>query len=118
MNPLENKKPETFYLGWLDPRNKKIREAGVAFYVEEYGEYLLKIDEDYGKQFYLKPITKIEARTNYRLEMIIKRKDGSFLKRQCVGDGFSSKDTDGHVHIWYGSKFATLVLFLKTEENQ
>ena len=108
----ENKK-ETFYLGWLDPRDKRIRDAGVAFFDEEYAEYFLKIDEDQGKSFYLKAIGSSDNKTNYRMEQVLKRKDGTFLKRQCVGDGYSCQTTDGNIHIQYGSKYATLVMFMK-----
>jgi hypothetical protein len=108
-----NKKSETYYLSWLNPRDKKLRDAGVAFYNKEYGEYLLKVDEDEGKQYYLKAISTSEGKTNYRMEMVLKRSNGSFLRRQCIGDGYSSILTDGNVHIQYGSKYATLVLFLK-----
>lgn len=110
---MKNKKQETFYLGWLDPRDQKIRDAGVAFYNDEYAEYFLKIDEDQGKLFYLKPIGSNGSKTNYRMELVLKRNDGTFNKRQCVGDGYSSQTTEGNVHIQYGSKFATLVLYTK-----
>ena len=108
-----NQKSETYYLSWLNPRDKKLRDAGVAFYNQQYGEYLLKVDEDDGKQYYLKAIGSADGQTNYRMEMVLKRSNGSFLRRQCVGDGYSSAQTNGHVHIQYGSKYATLVLFLK-----
>lgn len=108
-----NKKSETYYLSWLNPRDKKLRDAGVAFYNKEYGEYFLKVDEDEGKQYYLKAIGASDGQTNYRMEMVLKRSNGSFLRRQCIGDGYSSILTDGNVHIQYGSKYATLVLFLK-----
>ena len=45
-------KPKTYYLSWLDPRNNKLRDAGVAFYNEDFGEYALKINEDYEIQFF------------------------------------------------------------------
>lgn len=112
-NNTENKKPETLYLAWLDPRDKKLRDAGVAFYNEQYGEYMLKIDEDYGKRFFLKAISSNDNRTQYRMEMLLTKRNGDFLKRQCVGDGYSQRSTDGNIHIQYGSKYATLVLFLK-----
>lgn len=106
-------KPETLYLGWYDPRTHKVNHAGVAFYNEQYGEYFLKIDEDSDKQFFLKAYTSEEDTVTYRMEMVIKKKDGRFLKRQCVGEGVCSPKTDGNVHIDYGSKFKTLILFLK-----
>lgn len=47
------------------------------------------------------------------MELVIKRKDGRFLKRQRVGTGYD--DSNGRVFINYGSKFKTLVLYLKGE---
>ena len=106
------KKHETFALGWLDPRDGSVIHAGVGFYSPTYGEYLLKVDEDPSdKQYFLKPCAREGERTSYRMELVIKRKDGSFLKRQLVGTGYS--DSNGKVFINYGSKFKTLVLYVK-----
>ena len=107
---MNNQNTETFYLKWCDPQSQKMRDAGVAFYNEEYGEYLLKIDEDQGKQLFLKAIHQDAEKTHYRMEMVIKRKNGKFLKRQEVGEGFCGAKTNGDVHIRYGSKYATLIL--------
>lgn len=107
---MDTNKTETFYLKWQDPRDQKLRDAGVAFYNEEYGEYLLKVDEDQGKQLFLKAVHQDEEKTYYRMEMVIKRANGKFLKRQAVGDGYCNKQTSGDIHINYGSKYATLIL--------
>ena len=110
------RKSETLNLGWLDPRDGTVIHAGVGFYSSTYGEYLLKIDEEPSdKQYFLKPCACKDERTNYRLELVIKRKDGSFLKRQLVGTGYS--DSNGNVFINYGSKFKTLILYLKGEQS-
>ena len=96
-------KNETLVLGWLDPRNNSIMHAGVGFYNATYGEYLLKIDEEpCEKQYYLKPCACEGERTSYRMELVIKRKNSKFLKRQRVGTGYSRNDC---VFINYGSKF-------------
>ena len=116
---MENKnRSETFILGWLDPRDNTVHQAGVGFYNSEYGEFFLKIDEDpQEKQYFLKPFERDEqGRIKYRMEMVIKRKDGSFLKRQMVGTGYSNEETNGNVFINYGSKFKTLVLYLKDSQ--
>ncbi|MCB9092873.1 MAG: hypothetical protein H6621_00065 [Halobacteriovoraceae bacterium] len=110
----QNQKPETLLLGWLDPRNEKVTHAGVAFYNEKFGEYLLKIDEEPSeKQYFLKPFGSESDSVTYRMELVIKRRDGKFLKRQCVGEGYSSEETSGNVFVNYGSKFKTLVLYIK-----
>ena len=105
------RKTETLNLGWLDPRDGSVIYAGVGFYSPTYGEYLLKIDEEPSdKQYFLKLCACKGERTSYRMELVIKRKNGMFLKRQRVGMGYS---TDGCIFINYGSKFKTLVLYLK-----
>lgn len=108
------KKSDPLILGWLDPRDNTVNHAGVSFYNSTYGEYLLKIDEDPSdKQYFLKPFETEQGRINYRMELVIKRKCGRFLKRQRVGSGYSDEKTHGNVFINYGSKFKTLVLYLK-----
>ncbi|MDE3270102.1 MAG: hypothetical protein OYH77_07445 [Pseudomonadota bacterium] len=107
-------KSEALTLGWLDPRDDSINYAGVSFYNHTYGEYLLKIDEEPSeKQYFLKPYACEDDHTIYRMELVIKRKDGSFRKRQLVGTGYSDAETDDCVFINYGSKFKTLVLYLQ-----
>lgn len=109
-------KSETLNLGWLDPRDSSVVHAGVSFYNSSYGEYLLKIDEEPSeKQYFLKPYNSDGERTSYRMELVIKRRDGRFLKRQRVGTGYN--DSNGRVFINYGSKFKTLVLYLKGEQS-
>ena len=108
-----NKGAEALPLGWLDPRNNRINHAGVAFYNNSYGEYLLKIDEEPSeKQYFLKSTGSEGDRIEYRMELVIKRQNGRFLKRQRVGHGYSDKTTSGDVFVQYGSKFKTLVLCL------
>ncbi len=109
-------KHETLTLGWLDPRDDSINHAGVSFYNPTYGEYLLKIDEEPSeKQYFLKPYASEDDHVTYRMELVLKHKDGSFRKRQLVGTGYRNADTDGSVFISYGSKFKTLVLYLKNK---
>ena len=110
------KRSETFILGWLDPRDNKVNHAGVAFYNPRYGEYLLKIDEDpIEKQYFLKPFESDgQGFIRYRMELVIKKKNGQFLKRQLVGHGYSDPgETQGNVFVQYGSKFKTLVVYLR-----
>ena len=99
------------YLNWLQPASKFMLPAGVAYYNAEYGEYFLKIDEEPAeKRYYLKATNSSQGRTEYRMELVIKNKDGRFLKRQKVGEGYRDETTEGNVYIDYGSKYKTLVL--------
>ena len=109
----QNNQNEIFFLGWLDPRDETILPAGVAFYNEEYGEFFLKIDEEpFEKQYFLKPYTSNEDKVKYHVELVIKNKGGKFLKRQKVGYGVKDANTEGRVHMHFGSKYKTLVLAL------
>lgn len=102
---------DLFQLSWLDPRDGSRLPAGVSFYNHEFGEYLLKIDEEpLEKQYFLKPVESGEGKISYRMDLVIKRRDGKFLKRQKVGEGYSSDQTSGEAHIKFGSKFKTLVI--------
>jgi hypothetical protein len=112
-NTNKTKNTETLILGWLDQRDNSVNHAGVSFYNSTYGEYLLKIDEEPSeKQYFLKPCGSENDRVDYRMELVLKRKDGSFLKRQLVGHGYSDESTGGNVLVNYGSKFKTLVLYI------
>ena len=104
-------KIETYYLSWKDPRDDSLRNAGVAFYNEKFGEFVLKIDEDCGVQYFLRPTNANEERQCFRMEICLKKSDGKFLKRQSVGEGYKDATTEGNIHISYGSKYATLILF-------
>ena len=113
----KKEKSETFVLGWLDPRNNKVIHAGISFYNPVYGEYLLKIDEDpREKQYFLKAFESDgQGSISYRMELAVKNSSGKFLKRQLVGHGYRNpEETQGNVFINYGSKFKTLVLYLRT----
>jgi hypothetical protein len=102
---------ETLILGWLDPRDNSVQHAGVSFYNTSFGEYALRIDEEPSeKHYYLKPCASENDRIEYRMELVIKKRDGKFLKRQLVGYGYSNTETGGNIHINYGSKYKTLVL--------
>lgn len=114
-----NQKKEVFSLGWLNPRNKKINQAGVAFFCPNYGEYFLKIDEESSeKQYFLKPFAMEQGKVVYRMELVIKDRQGKFLRRQVVGSGSSSDKPHSNVYVDYGSKFKTLVLFRKEKSNE
>lgn len=110
-------KNETFSLGWLDPRTNKVNQAGVAFFNETYGEYFLKIDEEpREKNYLLRPYALQGKSVVYRMELVIKDRNGKFLRRQTVGEGFSSTEEAANVYVDYGSKYKRLVLFRKKKE--
>lgn len=98
-------------LSWLDPRTKKFFTAGVAFFLEDYGEYLLRIDEEPAeKSYFLKPFALENGKVIYRMELVLKDKHGKFKRRQVVGEGHSFTNPESNIYIDYGSKFKTLVV--------
>lgn len=109
-----NIRNEVFPLYWKNPRTKTTFPAGVAFYQEEYGEFHLKIDEEPSeKRYYLKPIEASEEKVKYRMELVMKDKDGKFLRRQTVGKGSSHEN---EISVNYGSKYKDLVLDLREKK--
>ena len=111
-----NEKNQTLILGWLDPRDESVINAGVGFYNADYDEYNLRIDEEPKEKTYrLRPFGYENNRVLYRMELVIKDKNGKFIRRQKVGDGFSDQETSGNIFINYGSKFKTLIVYLKED---
>ena len=115
----KNQKKEVFSLVWLHPRTKKINQAGVAFFCQDYGEFFLKIDEESSdKRYFLKPFAMEQGKVVYRMELVMKDRQGKFLRRQVVGSGSSSDRLESNIYVDYGSKFKTLVLFRKEKSNE
>ena len=116
----EMKKPEKLHLWWKDQYTEKRHYAGVAFYEEAYGEYRLKIDFLQGafegaRPIYLRALGSQEERVLYRAEVAVK-KNGKYAGRFPVGEGFSSKDTEGDIIIDLGPFERKLVLSMNTQQ--
>ncbi|MBY0315641.1 MAG: hypothetical protein K2Q26_08985 [Bdellovibrionales bacterium] len=110
MSEIKNYYP----LAWYDPRTGKSFNAGHAFYNENYGEYFLKIlEEPHGAQYFLKPVEASGPDIRFRIEKIIKSQQGKFLKRVSVGDGYCNETTRGNIFMNYGSKYKTLILYIR-----
>ncbi|MBS1983267.1 MAG: hypothetical protein JST16_03770 [Bdellovibrionales bacterium] len=111
---IPNAKPEKAYLWWKDARTERCIPAGVAFYEAQYGEYRLKLDflqamDSNGSQLYLRSIGIVDGQLMYRAETVVK-KDGKYAGRRVVGEGYSSAETNGEVHINLGPFERLLVL--------
>ena len=117
-NNNENGKPEVFRLWWKRKDSERRIPAGVAFYDEKYGEYRLKIDylqalmDKADPCFYLRTVGSEDNKILFRAETVLK-KDGRFMGRRPVGEGYSSKETDGEVYIDFGPHEKLLVMTLK-----
>lgn len=112
-NITENKKPETCYLWWLDAKHGTRSPAGVAFFDDQFGDYRFKIDFFPDNQYYLRCMGGEAGRVQYRLEVIHKNKEGKFLRRVPVGEGYSDPNGDVRIRVFPLDK--ELVLVLKDE---
>jgi hypothetical protein len=105
-------KNETFQLWWHDQQTNKYYPAGVAFHVEQFGEYRLKIDMHPENQYYLKPMDSTNGSINFGVEVVIKR-NGKFHQRRPIGEGFSSQETKGDIVMTLGPYTRKLLLGAK-----
>lgn len=107
-------KAEKFFLWWLERDTGKRHPAGVAFYRDIEGEYLLKIDflkvlqEKEGTSLRLRPIGNVDDRLLFRAESVIR--NGSKPERFVVGEGYTDQSTEGDIHIELGPFDRKLVL--------
>lgn len=103
------KENQAHHLWWFDKEQERYLPAGVAFYEESYGEYRLKIDVHPENQYYLRPILSTESGTQYRVEVVIKKK-GKFKDRKAVGEGYTNQSTHGDIFINIGPYTRVLIL--------
>lgn len=98
-------------LTWVDHNRGISHPAGMAYFDERYDEYFLKIDEEpTEKRYFLKPVLFEEGKTHYRMEIALKRSDGSYKGRATVGAGLEEKNQGPFVTINYGSKYKDLIM--------
>ena len=112
---MENEKTETFYLWWIDAQKGSRKPAGVAFFDNEFGDYRFKLDFFPENQYYLRCLGGDNLTVRYRLEVVHKNKEGKFLRRVPVGDGYCN--ALGEVHISPFPFEKELVLIVKHETN-
>jgi hypothetical protein len=113
---MEKVKTETFYLSWFDAKDGSRKPAGVAFFDDEFGDYRFKLDFFPDNQYYLRCLGGDNVTTRYRLEVVHKNKDGKFLRRVPVGEGYAN--VLGEVHIRPFPFDRELVLTLKETESE
>jgi hypothetical protein len=115
MNQKQVKTTKPFLLWWYDQKANKNLPAGVAFYDEQFAEYRLKLDMHPDTQYYLKPTGAQGESVHYRAEVVIK-KDGKFHQRKVIGEGQSSKETNGDIFVEFGPYSKLLVLGVKDSD--
>lgn len=112
----KSKKRKTHQLWWVDKSTNKGQHAGVAFYNEDNGTYNLYLSfypRNRDWRLRLSPFESLNDTTLYRVEKTVRIKNSNF-KRVKVGEGISSRETNGSIHIDLGPHNKILVLpFIK-----
>ncbi len=111
---MEMEKSETFYLSWLDPQKGTRKPAGVAFFDTEFGDYRLKLDFFPDNQYYLRCLGGDNNVVRYRLEVVHKNKEGRFMRRVPVGEGYATPTNEVRIAPFPFEK--ELVLMLKDKK--
>lgn len=107
---MENQKSQKLGLYWIDTTTGKKFPAGVGFHLPEYGEFRLKIDAlSDEKQYFAKPVSGLEDRVNYRVEVVVKS-GGRFSHRSEIGTGYMDKNTGGFIYMDIGPFSRSLAL--------
>ena len=96
----EQKKQKKEDLIWMDPNSGERFHAGVAFFVEEFGEYRLILDAP-RTVLYLKPRDSNGGTIDYVVQAPIDI-NGRYSHRVTVGHGTSSDDTNNCVYMKVG----------------
>jgi len=101
---------------WIDTLTGETFHAGVAFLVEEFGEYRLVLDSP-RTVLYLKPVRSEDRTIFYSIYAVIET-NGKFSHRVEVGNGYSSDETDHHIYMKLGRHLnQRLVLIPKGKNN-
>lgn len=98
MNPVKKQKKED--LIWMDPESGEKFHAGVAFYIEEFGEYRMVLDAP-RTVLYLRPKEASAEKIEYVVHAPIDI-NGKFSHRVEVGYGYSSPDTNNQIYMKLG----------------
>jgi len=98
MNLVKKEKKES--LIWIDGQTGETFHAGVAFFMEEYGEYRLILDAP-RTILYLRPYNSTNGRINYLVHAAIEI-NGKYSHRVEVGNGYSSGDTNDYIYMKLG----------------
>lgn len=98
MNAVKKQRKED--LIWIDTQTGEKYHAGVAFFIEEFGEYRLILDAP-RTVLYLRPVKAICGDVSYMVFAPIEV-NGKFSHRVEVGNGYSSSETNNDVYMKLG----------------
>lgn len=112
MNTL--KKQKKLNLIWIEPESGEKYHAGVAFYIEEFGEYRMVLDAP-RTLLYLRPTEAIENKISYVVHAPIDV-NGKFSHRVEVGSGYSGPETNNHIYMKVGRYLPQRLVLLQENE--
>ena len=112
MNSVTKAKKENLF--WMDPESGEKYNAGVAFYISDFGEYRLILDAP-RTVLYLRPKSATEDRIDFVVHSPVDI-NGKFSHRVQVGSGYASSETNGQVYMKIG-RYLPQRLVLVTEDE-
>lgn len=113
MNALKKQKKED--LIWIDAETGERYHAGVAFFIEEFGEYRLVLDAP-RTVLYLRPSKSVCGEISYQIHAPIEV-NGRFSHRVEVGSGYSSNETNNQIFMKLG-RYSGQRLVLVTNKGE
>ena len=100
MNTVKVKKQKKDDLVWIDTFTGEKFHAGVAFFIEEFGEYRLILDAP-RTVLYLRPVKANSGEIQYIVYAPIEA-NGKFSHRVEVGNGYSNANTNNDIYMKLG----------------
>lgn len=113
MNAQKKQKKDD--LIWIETKTGEKFHAGVAFFIDEYGEYRLILDAP-RTVLYLKPHKAQADEVSYLVFAPIEV-NGKVTHRVEVGSGYSSNETDNNIYMKLG-RYANQRLVLLANKGE
>ena len=102
-------------LVWMDTQTGEKFHAGVAFYIEEFGEYRLILDAP-RTVLYLRPVTSSAGRISFVVHAPVEV-NGRFSHRVEVGSGYSSDETNQDIYMKLGRHCNQRLVLVTSKEE-
>lgn len=99
---------------WIDGQTGEVFHAGVAFYIEQFGEYRLILDAP-RTVLYLKPMGSSDGKIYYSVHASIEN-NGKFSHRVEVGNGYSNEQ-DSNIYMKLGRYSNQQLVLVNPQEN-
>lgn len=116
MNTLKLQKKEIKEnLIWINDQTGEMFHAGVAFYIEQFGEYRLVLDAP-RTILYLRPSRSGDGKIYYVIQATIEN-NGKFSHRVEVGNGYSDDKDSNHIYMKLG-RYSNQQLVLVTSKEE